>query len=227
MKYAQMVGIATCGPARIIYAQMVGIATGSPARAPARGMPRPPFRAADVGTGRFARRDGVFRARQLRPTSAHLQGDDLGEHWTDCWVEHAPSRPGGRFGHPTRLAYHVRPAVLRGGRTDLRVDVPPLGGRVTFTRVLALAFLEYEGQAVTWAQLKEELRPGTYKLAVGHKDDNPLNCVLENLQVVPNEANEQQERKRAAAGRRPPRGTARDDHPKRGKKQPEEAGSAS
>ena len=56
-------------------------------------MPRPPFPAVDLGAGRFAQRDGEFRARQLRPSTPNLSGGDLGDHYTDCWVEHAPHRP--------------------------------------------------------------------------------------------------------------------------------------
>ena len=97
----------------------------------------------------------------------------------------------------------------------MRVRVEPLGGRVTFTRVLALAFLEYQGRPLTWGDLREEARPGAYRLAVNHKDSNPLNCTLENLEVVLDEENEELERQRAAAGKRPPRGPARQGGPKR------------
>ncbi len=177
-------------------------------------MPRPPYRSFKLGEGSFRQQSGHYRARQNRPTAPYLTGDDLGEHRADCWVEFV----GDEGGPPTKLAFQARPAPFRGGRTDLRVYVPPLGGHVTFTRVLALAFLRLPGRRkLTWRDLQAEVSPGIHRLAVRHIDDNPHHCELGNLAVGPAAVNAAQERRGARAGRRPARGPDRFSERKRRK----------
>jgi len=116
----------------------------------------------------------------------------------DTWAEFAARRPDGSFGKPEKLKLQARAnRERRGGRTDLRVWLPPLGGRVTWTNVLAHACLGF-----AWEELTEEL-------VIDHRDDRWWDSRLANLAVVPPERNIAKEAARARRGDRPQRGSDR------------------
>ena len=135
--------------------------------------------------GRGGGKEGVFRAHQTRRACM-----GKGRHLSDCWCDFAPADGS----EPTPLRFELRPAELRGGREDLRVTIPPLGGKVTFTRVLAFAFL-----GRSWAQLQKRDPDGEYHLEVDHDNDKSWDCRLANLVVKTRRANARKEAKRLRA----------------------------
>ena len=151
----------------------------------------PPFRLerGKWGTGRGGGQWGYFWA---------CQGEEGEERWagghvTDCWVEFVPDG-----GKPVTLAFDVTPD--RNGRTDLRVQMN--GKKLTFTRVLARAFLSRRGVRCTWSMLRKRYVDGQPALQIDHDDHDPFNCRLRNLIVRTGRENAQKEAARAAAGRR-------------------------
>ena len=154
--------------------------------------------------GRGSGKPGVFRGRHtpgvFRGVDHAPAEQDSGDFCTDSWVDFlADGQTEG-----VALQFVPRPAAERGGRVDIRVKIPPLGGYVHFTRVLALAFL-----GRTWEELKATHANGQHRLVVHHESEKPWQCWLGNLRVVSRRQNQRIETRRAAEGRRPPRGQGR------------------
>ncbi len=189
--------------------------------------------AVEVARGSWGRgcrggKPGVFRGRQSHPDAPFIHApatdpltdflaDGQTEFFTDCWVDFLPD--GETEAIPLRFL--PRPAAQRGGRVDMRVIIPPLGGHVHFTRVLALAFL-----GRTWEELKATHANGQYRLVVHHENEKPWDCRLGNLRVITRRQNQRIEVRRAAEGRRPPRGPGRKRKAEDEESGTEEAGSS-
>ena len=159
---------------------------GEPPRAPG----REPARTWLVCEGAKRGRPGKYRVRQLSRGQALLR--EPHPHKRDTWVEWVPRRKDGRDAEPQRLVLEATPSKS-SDRSDLRVWLPELGGRLTYTRLLAHACCGW-----SWDDLKAK--------QVDHANDKWWDCRLANLVVMDAEANAAKEKERTARGDRPVRG---------------------